>query len=88
MSALLASYFLFYLPHFHRFASAPTTFLIADYNGTCEPTAFAFQKVPLESTGLVQLPAARGRPCPPGRPSPPRAPTPGTTTRRGSRPRG
>lgn len=37
---------------------------------------------------FIWLPAARGRLCPPGRPFPLRAPTPGTTTRRGSRPRG
>lgn len=37
---------------------------------------------------LIWLPAVRGRPCPPGRPFPLRALTPGTTTRRGSRPRG
>lgn len=58
MSALLASYFLFYLPHFHRFASAPTTFLIADYNGTCEPTAYKNRRICI-SEGAARVDGSR-----------------------------
>lgn len=45
-------------PSLHRFASAPTTFLIADYNGTCEPTAYKNRRICI-SEGAARVDGSR-----------------------------